>query len=202
MCLRDRTKYSLDAGCHPGFVGSAFEDRGLDTGVGDALLDVTDEQVGHDLGPVQRRTRAEVVETERHVGVGVDAGRDDDVEIGGRGDSRDPRDVAAESDDGEIDDGVDASCLQLVEPRDRARLPRGVLTPRFRVVLHDFRRHDEDVFVHQRHTEIVGVDRAPRRIHFWHSGSLLRGGRLAVHDRHNRHRERADRDERQQLNTP
>ena len=69
--LGDRAQHPFDAGGDAGLVGGAFEDSRLDAGVGDALLDVADEHVGHDLRPAQLRARAQVVETERHVVVGV-----------------------------------------------------------------------------------------------------------------------------------
>ena len=99
-------------------VGGALEDSRLDSGVGDALLDVADEHVGHDLGAAELRAGTLVVEPEGYVVVGVQNRRDDDVQVGGRGNAGDPRDVAAQPDHGEVDDGVDAARLQLVEPID------------------------------------------------------------------------------------
>ena len=55
--LRDGAQHPLDAGRHARFVGRALEDRGLDAGVGDALLDVADEHVDHRLGAAQRAAR-------------------------------------------------------------------------------------------------------------------------------------------------
>ena len=73
------------------------------------------------LRAVEQRARAEEVEVHRHVVVGVDAGGDDDVDVGGRGDPGDAGDVAAQADHGEVDDGVHAAGLELVEPGDRRR---------------------------------------------------------------------------------
>ena len=69
--LCDGPQHPLDARGHSRFVGRALEDRGLDAGVGDALLDVADEHVGHHLRSVERGARTCVVEVERHVVVGV-----------------------------------------------------------------------------------------------------------------------------------
>jgi hypothetical protein len=57
MRLGDRAQHPLDTGGDAGLVGGAFEDPGLDAGVGNALLDVADEHVGHDLGAAQHRAR-------------------------------------------------------------------------------------------------------------------------------------------------
>ncbi len=133
---------------------------GLDAGVGDALLDVADEHVGHDLRPAKFRARAQVVETERDVVVGVQAGRDDDVQFGGRGDAGDARDVAAQPDHGEVDDGVHAAGLQLVEPSDGIGHPLLLVTPCFRIVQRDLGGHDEHVLVHERDADISGIDRS------------------------------------------
>ena len=81
-----------------------------------------DEHLGHGLRAVEQRARPAEVEVHRHVVVGVEAGGDDDVEVGGRGDPRDARDVAAEPDHRQVDDGVHAAGLQFVEPGDRVGL--------------------------------------------------------------------------------
>ncbi len=60
-------------------------------------------------GPPSMAAGALVVEPERHVVVGVQTGRDDDVQVGGRGDAGDARDVAAQPDHRQVDDGVDAA---------------------------------------------------------------------------------------------
>ena len=139
----------------PGLVGGAFEDSGLDAGVGDALFDVADEHVGHDLGAVQQPARALVVEAERNVVVGVQAGRHDDVQVGGRGDPGDARDVAAQPDHGEVDDGVHAPGLQFVEARNGVGHPLFLVAPGFGIVQRDFGGHDEHVLMHERDAEIV-----------------------------------------------
>ena len=53
--LGDRAQHSLHTGGDARFVGGALEDPGLDAGVGDALLDVADEHVGHDLRAAELR---------------------------------------------------------------------------------------------------------------------------------------------------
>ena len=76
-------------------------------------------------------------EGQRHVVVGVQAGGDDDVQVGGRRDAGDPRDVAAQPDHREVDDGVHAARLELVEPVDRVGHALRFVAPRFGVVLRD-----------------------------------------------------------------
>ena len=84
--LGDGPQHPLDARRDARFVGGALEDRGLDAGVGDAVLDVADEHVDHGLRAAERGAGPAVVEVHRHVVVGVEAGGDDDVELGRRGD--------------------------------------------------------------------------------------------------------------------
>ena len=59
----------------PGLVGGALEERGLDLGPLDPLLDVGDEQVGDRVGVAADEERRQVV-------VGVDPGAGDDLEAG------------------------------------------------------------------------------------------------------------------------
>ncbi|CKV82424.1 Uncharacterised protein [Mycobacterium tuberculosis] len=113
VCLGDRAQHPLDTRGEAGFVGGALEDSRLDAGVGDAVLDVADEHVGHDLRAVQLCARPEVVEVERDVVVGVKAGGHDDVQLGGRGHPGDARDVSAQPDHREVDDGVHAAGLEF-----------------------------------------------------------------------------------------
>ena len=125
----DGAQHPLDPWRHAGFVGGALEDRRLDAGVGDAVLDVADEHLDHGLGSTEWCAGPEVVEVHRHVVVGVQAGGDDDVQLGGRGDARDARKVAAQPDDGEVDDGVDAAGLEFVQPDDRVGFALGAVAP-------------------------------------------------------------------------
>ena len=53
--LGDRAQHPLDTGGDARFVGGALEDCRLDAGVGDAVGDVADEHLGHDLRAVQQR---------------------------------------------------------------------------------------------------------------------------------------------------
>ena len=110
-------------GVMPGSSVAHLRIAALIAGVGDALLDVADEHVGHDLRAAQGAAGALVVEPERDVVVGVQTGGDHDVQVGGRGDPGDARDVAAQPDHGQVDDGVDAAGLQLVEPLDGVGFP-------------------------------------------------------------------------------
>jgi len=143
-----------------GLVGGAFEDPGLDAGVGDALLDVADEHVGHDLRTAQLPARAQVVEVERHVVVRVKPGGDNDIQLGRRCDAGDTWNVATQPDDGEIDDGVHPAGLQFVEPVDGVGHPPVLVAPGFGIVLGNLGRHDEHVLMHERHAELGGIDGA------------------------------------------
>ena len=118
------------------------------------LLDIADEQVRHGFGSVQFGTRPGEVEEHRHVVVGVDTGRHNDVQLGGRRDALDAGNVAAQPDNREIDDAVHAAGLQFVQPRDRVGHPLLLVTPNLGIVLQNLGREDEDVLVHQGDAEI------------------------------------------------
>ena len=79
----------LDVLVDPGLVGGALDERGLDVGALDALLDVGDEHVGDLLGGAAEEELGQVV-------VGVDAGAGDDLQAGLLGDAAHELDVAAE----------------------------------------------------------------------------------------------------------
>ncbi len=158
MRLGDGAQHPLDARGDAGLVGGALEDSRLDAGVGDALLDVADEHVGHDLRAAQLCARALVVEPERYVVVGVKPSRDNDIELGGGRDAGDARDVAAQPDHGEVDDGVHAAGLEFIEPGDGVGDPLFLVAPGFRIVLRDLGGHDEHVLVHERDAKIGGID--------------------------------------------
>ena len=117
-------------------------------------------------GPSEQPARTLVVEAERDVVVGVKAGRHNDVQLGGRRHPGDPRDVAAQPDDGEVDDGVHTAGLQLVEPVDGVGHPLVLVAPGFGIVQRDFGGHDEHVLVHERDAEIGGIDGSASGIEF------------------------------------
>ncbi len=75
-----------------------------------------------------------------------------------RGDAGDARDVATQPDHGEVDDGVHAARLELVEPGDGVGHPCVFVAPRLRVVLRDLGGHDEHVLVHERDADVSGID--------------------------------------------
>ena len=147
-------------------------------------LDIADEQLGHRFGAGEHRARSLEVEVHRHVVVGVDAGGDHDVEVGGRRDAGDPRDVAAEPDHGEVDEGVHATRFEFVEPRDGVGLAAGFVAPDRGIVLHHLGGQHEDVLMHERDAEIGCIDRSPCGIHLGHTAML---GRSWVSLRRNRY---------------
>jgi hypothetical protein len=163
-------QHLLDAGGHARLVGGALEDAGPDAGLADALLDVAHEPVGHELDAAAGEEAAEV-HVQGDVVVGVDAGGDDDLHAGLLRDPLDARHVAAQADHGQVDDRVDAAVLQLVELGDGVR-DLTLLVPPDVEVLHHLRREDEHVLVHERATEVGGVDRTPDRLHLRHGVRL------------------------------
>ncbi len=169
MRLRDRPQHPLDAGGDTGFVGGALEDSRLDAGICDAVGDVTDEHVGHDLRAVEQRPRSAQGEGQRDVVVGVQAGGDDDVDVGGRSDTGDAGNVAPEPYHRQVDDAVHSARFQLVEPLDRVGLAFGLVSPGVGIVTCDLGVQHEDVLVHQRHTEVGGVDGSSCGVELRHS---------------------------------
>src|SRR5207248_2608313 len=140
---------------------------------GDAFGDVAHEHVAHELRAAKLCARPLKVEVHRYVVVGVDARGDDDVEVGGAGDAFNARDVAAQADDREINDGINAARLQLVEPRDGISDATFFITPAFGVILHDLCRKHKNVFVHQRDAETVGVYGATHGVDLRHIASQV-----------------------------
>ena len=117
--LGDGAEHPLYPWRDTGFVGGALENRGLHAGVGDALLDVADEQVCHRFGSIQLGARAGEVEEHRYVVVRVNAARGDNWMSVAPRCGRCERNVAAQPGDREIDDGVHTAGLEFVsEPRD------------------------------------------------------------------------------------
>ena len=105
----------LDPRRQPLLLHDAFEKGGLDPGVGDAVADVANEQVSHQLRAIQDRPRATVGEVVRELVEGVEPGRSDDVQVGDLlCDALHARDVAAQPDDRRVDDGGDAAAHQVL----------------------------------------------------------------------------------------
>ena len=157
MGLGNGAQHPFHSGRDARLVRGALEDRRLDVGVGDALSDVTHEHVDHHLGPLEDRARAAEVEVVRHVVVRVEPGRGDDVDVDLLVDLLDPRDVAPEPDDGEVDDGVDALRLEVSEASDGV-VDALLLVPALRIVGHDLGAQDEHMLVHEHAAEARGVD--------------------------------------------
>ena len=156
--LRYGSQHPLDAFGDTRLVGRALQDGGLHARAGDAVLDVLDEHLDHDLGAVEERARSAEVEVVRHMVVRVQAGRRDDVDVRLGVDALDAGDVTTQTDDGQIDDRVDAGGLELVQPDDRVLDLR--LFVQRGVVLVDLRAEDEHVLVHQHLPERARVDGA------------------------------------------
>src|SRR5437660_8786698 len=90
---------------HAGRIGCALENSSLDAGVRDALLNVLQEHLYHRLGSFERCAGSAKMEVERDVVVGVNSGRDDDVDGCLPSHSLDAWNVAAKTDHGEVDHG-------------------------------------------------------------------------------------------------
>jgi hypothetical protein len=110
----------------------------------------------------------------------VQAGGDDDVDVDLLVHPVQAPDVATEPDDGGVDDGVDASRLQLAQLADGVGDASLLVPPRVSVVLEDLRAEHEDVLVHERCAELVDVDGASDRLDLGHLPVPPRDGRLRV----------------------
>ena len=146
--------------------------------------DLPDEEVHHRLRPPQDGARPAEVEVHRHVVVGVHAGCSDHVDLGDRPrDLHDARYVAAQTDDGEVDERVDPVLLELPELFGGPG-HLGGLVPLLRR-LFDLRTQHEDVLVHQGAAQLRRVDRSAHRVDLGHRPPLDRpdptpGRRLIV----------------------
>src|SRR5450755_186538 len=141
-------KDALDARGDTRAIGGAFQDAGAHARVGNALTNLSNEYLDHRLGPTHDGAWAAKVKEHRHVVVGVDAGCHDDVDFGHHiGDRLDPRYVAAQSDDSQVDQRVDAFALELSQFGDGTG-SLGRLVPLLGRLLDVGAEHD-DVLVHQ-----------------------------------------------------
>jgi hypothetical protein len=103
-----------------------------------------------------------VPEEEGDVAVGVQAGGDDDVQLGHLlRDPLDPRDVPAEADHGGIDDGGDPLGGERPQLFGRVGDAGLVAPPLLRVVLLHVGGEGEDVLVHVGRAQFGAADRAP-----------------------------------------
>src|SRR6185369_7094118 len=106
MRLRHRAEHAFDSRGHALLVCSAFEDGCLDGGAGYALFDVLNKHVDHHLRTAERGSRPPKVKVHWQIVVGVHSGRNNDVEIGIRGDSLDTRDVPAQTNYSQINNRI------------------------------------------------------------------------------------------------
>jgi hypothetical protein len=101
--------------------------------------------------------------------VGVNPCGRHDVDLGLLRDLANARDVAPQPDDGEIDDGVNAFGLELIQPGDCVGDAMVFLAPFFRVIQEDLCIQHKDMLVHQSGTELRGVDGAANSLHLSHA---------------------------------
>ena len=157
----------------PGLFGDDFQERRLDCRAADAFLNVLEEHLGHQLRYIEQPAGTAIVEEVRHLGKCVETCRHNDVDLNLFGDALDPRDITSQSDDGRIDDAVDAHLLQGGQLGNRiidasVFVPLGLCGE----VVGDLGADDKHVLVHEGSPETVGGDRPPRGFNFWH-GKLL-----------------------------
>ncbi len=157
-------QHTLDSFSDSGLVGGAFEHSGLHSGSGDALLDVQDKHVDHHLRSFEDCARSAQVKIQRNIVVGIDAGGHDNVDGRPFGDLLNAGDIAPETDHSQIDHGIHAARLQLVQTGHSAGDALVFVAPLAGIVLPDFRIEHKDMLVHQCDAELGGVDGA---VHCW-----------------------------------
>ena len=169
----DGAVHLLDVLGDAGLVRGAFQERGLDPGSLDALLDVVDEEVGH-------RARVAGDEEHRQVVVRVDAGARDDLKPRFLGDSARELDVAAAEHPGRLADRLDA--LLDDRPRALASPPRGGRRPDVARRVHRDHRSQvrppgchrlvavDQMLVDKRRPELIGFDRSGYGLDGRHGG--------------------------------
>ncbi len=138
-----RPEDAFDIGRHAGAVRRRLDDTRLHPTARDALGDVTDEHVGEDVLDlaIDLARRMPVQEEEGEVVVGIDAGGHNQVDIDLVVDPSHRIDVAAVSQRGAIDDGVDAVVLHFAQCLDH-RADHAILATspaEIRVLLLDLR---------------------------------------------------------------
>ena len=167
VCAGDGTQDAFHARGDSRPVGGALQDPRSYAGSADPLLDLPNEEVDHGFGSAQDGAGPTEVEVHRDLVVRVDPGRRDDVDLGNlRGDRRDARDVAAQADDGQVDERVDPVRLQLPQLGNGTRLLCGLVPLVGRLL--DLGAQHEDVLVHQGATEATAIDRAEDRVDLGH----------------------------------
>ena len=167
----DGPQHPLDAGRQALVVDRALQERRLDAGVRDPgrRCPATNSVV---IGSSAVLARAAELEVQRHLVVGVQARRDDDVELGSVGDPPDPVNIAAEPQRrwGRRSSGSRgaARAVSLVI----ASSTRSSSFQPGRVVLPDFLVENEDVLVHERQAQRIGVDWASDSLDLCHGSTV------------------------------
>ena len=159
---RDRAMHLLDIRRDAGLVGGALEERGLDLGPLDPLLDVVYEEVRH-------RVLVAEHEVGRQVVVGVDPGARNDLEARLLGDAAREAHVAAAEHRRGLADRLHASLDRGGGALDRRPIG-AVLVDRYRRLglpdgagVRPLRQHrlvaEDQVLVDERGAEVLGIDR-------------------------------------------
>jgi hypothetical protein len=151
---------------HALMIDGALEEGGLDPCVRDALGDVADEHVHHRIGHFRaqrrRKSRAPVVEEERHLVVGVATGGGNDVQPRYLlGDALNAGYVSTQAHDRWVGDAANPLGSECLELADSVGYAVVLTAPLGRVVLLHVGAEDEDVLVHVGPPKVGGVDRTP-----------------------------------------
>ena len=156
-------------GCHAGLVAGALDERRLDLGALDALLDVVHEQLG-DL------VLAAVHQELRQVVVGVDAGAGHDLEPVSSATRFEKATSRLQEQRARLDHRLDAVADDSLGVRQRG-LPLGVLVVGVRPLEAHALVGRAEVLVDQRQAQLARIDRAGDRLHARHERDSMRAER-------------------------
>ena len=154
-----------------GLVGHDLDDRRLDAGVGDAVLDVGEEHALQGFGHVDLQARAVAAEVAGEILRGVVARGDHDVHVEPLGQGLDARDEAPQTHHGQVDERPDSLPVQGLEAVGGAG-DGGVLVPLgVGVVLLELGMLDEDMLVHERRPQVGQGHRSTHGLDLVHPNS-------------------------------
>src|SRR5258707_7870741 len=98
MRLGDSPEYSFNVGCQPRNIRSAFQYTCTNASIGNTLLNVFDKHFSHQFRTTEWRSRSAIVKVKRRIVICVDSGRDNDIDVGLRGDTLNSRYIATKTD--------------------------------------------------------------------------------------------------------
>src|SRR6478672_13445318 len=139
-------------------VSGALQYAGSYTCVRDAFIDIAHEHFHHEFGTAQHGTGPTEMKIVRRIVIGIDPRGNDDIDFCLLRDLLDAWNVAPKANHREIDNGIHAFCLKLVQAL--YGVPDSLLfgAPVFGIVLKYLRVEHEHMLVHQRGAQMAGIN--------------------------------------------